>query len=450
MRTCLYLLVVLFSVTNIYALPSQLSIPQVDKLFADTPATKNYFGSSVAVSGDVLVVGAYGYDYNKGKVYVYKLNPDTNTFIQKAKLQPWRLIVNDNFGISVAISGDTIIVGADGYLDDTGGVFIFEKPEGGWVDVIDEATRLTPDASIAGKVFGDSIAISGDTIVVGAYKDDDDSNTSSGAVYVFNKPESGWQQPFDYDHIPVATLKASDAASFDYFGKSVAINEETIVVGAYKDDDGDLNTNNYSHYNSGSVYVFKKPSAGWANVTEDAKLNASDADQEDYFGYSVAISGDSIVVGAYQSNNGAAYSGSVYVFEKPSGGWVNMTETAELSAFDASYKDYFGRRVAISGDRIVVAADGNDDAGESSGSAYLFKKPPGGWVSMTENAKLTAADASEGDYFARSVAINADFIVAGTHKDDEQYIDSGAAYIFQEKGLKAVFALPAIISLMLN
>jgi hypothetical protein len=202
-----------------------------------------------------------------------------------------------------------------------------------------------------------------------------------------------------------AKLTASDAARLDSFGASSAISSDgtTAVVGMA------------STSLTGAVYVFVKPANGWSNMTQVAKLTASDGSINNYLGYSVAISGDTIVAGA---PNAHGYLGAAYVFVKPAGGWTNMTETAELTASDKH--GLLGNSVAISGNNVVVGSPNQDQAG----AAYVFVKPPSGWASMTQTAKLTPTDRSTYDAFASCVAISGNTAVAGGGK--------GKVYVFSE------------------
>ncbi len=215
-------------------------------------------------------------------------------------------------------------------------------------------------------------------------------------------------------------LVASDLTG--EFGYTVAVSGDTIAVGAQGDDE--------QAGNAGAVYVFTKPGSGWTNGTQAAKLTASDAAIGDGLGGSVSISGDVIVAGAA----GDGLSGSAYVFVQPPGGWSDMTETAKLTPSDGSASDDFGISVGISGDTIVVGARGDDDKGTSSGSAYVFVKPGGGWATGSENAKLTASDGEDYDYLGNAVAIDGSTIVAGAHGDDDRANAAGAAYVFVRPG----------------
>ncbi len=247
---------------------------------------------------------------------------------------------------------------------------MFVKPGGGWGTGAPTGAKFTASDGGISDWFGISVATSGDgnTIVVGASWDDNGANFQQGSAYVYVKPGGGWANMTE-----TAQLIASDGAAHDQFGYSVAISGDgnTIVVGAPTDDIG--------ANNQGSAYVYMKPGGGWgAGTPTEAKLTASDGAADDDFGVSVAISGDgtTVVVGAYWNNIGViADQGSVYVFVKPGGGWVNMTETAQLIASDGAMNDDFGISVAIGGDgKTIVVGAWWDDIGVNTnqGSAYIF------------------------------------------------------------------------------
>jgi hypothetical protein len=164
------------------------------------------------------------------------------------------------------------------------------------------------------------------------------------------------------------------------------------------------------------AYVFVKPGGGWKNMNQTAELTASDPRGYCRFGYSVAIGGDTAIIGAHQCV-------AAYVFAKPGGGWMDTTETAKLDSSSTLY-DYFGYSVAISGDVVLVGAVWDDVGGNSQqGSAYIFVKPASGWASTTETAKLTASDGGYKSWLGSSVAISGDTAVAA---------GGGAGYIFIE------------------
>jgi len=199
-----------------------------------------------------------------------------------------------------------------------------------------ELNKLGADNQSENSHFGNSVAISGNTVVVGAHG----YNSSAGTAYVYEYDETSKL------FVQIARLRASDTAAGDEFGSSVAIANDVIVIGATADDDGGSNF--------GSAYIFEKPSLGWSTATETAKLTASDAAVDDYFGFCVAISRDIIVIGAYGDDDSGPTSGSAYLFKKPLSGWVTATETAKLTASDAAAGDYFGDGVAINGDIVVI------------------------------------------------------------------------------------------------
>jgi hypothetical protein len=201
-------------------------------------------------------------------------------------------------------------------------------------------------------------------VVVGAYYADPGGITSAGAAYVFVKPVGGWG-----DITQTAKLTASDKAIGDHFGRSVVISGGVVVVGAPDADPGGT-------ISAGAAYVFVKPVGVWTNMTQTAKLTASDKAADDNFGNSVSVSGSLVVVGApYADSGGLITAGTAYVFVKPGGGWTNMTQTAKLTASDKAASDWFGFSVAISGDVVVVGAISADPGGTTeAGAAYIFKK----------------------------------------------------------------------------
>jgi len=172
---------------------------------------------------------------------------------------------------------------------------------------------------------------------------------------------------------------------------------------------------------SGSAYVFKRSGATW---TEEAKLTASDGAVGDCFGISVSIDGDYALIGAYGNDDNGDYSGSAYVFKRSGTTW---TEEAKLTASDGAADDYFGRFVSIDGDYALIGAFADDDNGANSGSAYVFKRSGTTW---TEEAKLTASDGAADDYFGCSVSVNGDYALLTAYGDDDNGVDSGSAYVF--------------------
>jgi outer membrane protein assembly factor BamB len=315
----------------------------------------------------------------------------------------------DIFGCSVSVSGDYAIVGAfydNGY---TGSAYIFKRDGTSWT----QQTKLTASDADLGDEFGVSVSVSGHYAIVGA-AGDDDKGSRSGSAYVFYFNGTNWTQQ--------DKLTASDGDTEDWFGESVSISADYAIVGAPYADGNEPG--------SGSAYIFKRSGTSW---TQESKLTASDGASADQFGLgdkggSVSISGDYAIVGACGDDDNGENSGSAYIFEKPGGGWVDATETAKLTASDASADDRFGNCVSINGDYAIVAAYQNDDKGTNSGSAYIFKRDGTSWA---EEDKLTASDGAADDEFGRSVSIIGDYAIVGAWFADTLGLESGAAYIFK-------------------
>ncbi len=377
------------------------------------------------MSGDTVVVGApdddVGANVNQGSAYVF-VKPGTGWAgaTEVAKLTASDGAGADFFGFSVAVSGDTVVVGA--WFDDVGAnanqgsAYVFVKPGGGWASGTQTA-KLTASDGAADDRLGLSVALSGDTLVAGGDGDDVGANADQGSAYVFVKPGGGWA-----NGTQTAKLTASDGAAGDALGLSLAVSGDTVVGGAYADDAG-------ANTDQGSAYVFVKPGGGWANGTQTAKLTASDGAAGDFFGWSVAVSGDTVVATASGDDVGAnADQGSAYVFVKPGGGWASATQTAKLTASDGAAGDLFGYSATISGDTVVAGAYADDvGANADQGSAYVFVKAAGGWASATQSAKLTALDGAADDQFGLSVALSGGTLVVGAPGDNAA---QGSAYVF--------------------
>jgi hypothetical protein len=426
------------------------------------------FGHSVAISGDTAVIAARGEDSSatgvngeqndnntgeSGAVYVFRKDSD-DVWQQEAYLKASNTGADDWFGWAVAVYGDTVVVGAykedssateiDGDQTDdnatgyNGAAYIFVRDtDGAWR----QEAYLKASNSEPFDEFGYSVAIWGDTVAVGARWENGDGSSEdnndcsySGAVYVFTRDNGVWSQE--------AYLKASNPDNNDSFGSSVALYEDTLVVGAIKEDgDGSDDSNNDIIY-SGAAYVFERENGVWSQT---AYLKASNSGAGDWFGWSVAVSGDTIVVGADKessnaigvdgngTNNSASYSGAAYVFVKEEGLWQQQ---AYLKASDTSSENYFGYSVSVDENWIVVGAPGKNN---NTGRAYLFFRENGAW---RQDAYFEAPDNDAGDFFGISVSMGGDAIAAGAKEEDSSAtgIDgdatdnsadgSGAAYIF--------------------
>ncbi len=381
--------------------------------------TNEEFGKSIAVDGDYVIVGAPGYSGKKGCVYLLYNNGTSWTAI--AKLTASDGTADDNFGISVGISGNVVIVGT--YQDDdkgsnSGSAYIFEKPLSGWIDMT-ETAKLTASDGAPDDNFGFSVCISNNVAVIGAYRDDD-NESNSGSAYVFERHSTGWANMTES-----AKLTASDPVSEAKFGCSVGISGNYIAIGAHQD--------NENGNGSGSAYIFRKTGTVWESTTELAKLTASDGSFGDHLGSSIHIDENIVVVGAPGSQNEyGASCGASYIFKKPYPDWNTMTETAKLTASDGALGDDFGCAVDISDNTIIIGASDDYNNGSSGGSAYIFKKPYYGWETMTETAKLNPADATEYDFSGYAVAIFGENAFVGTYGNDGNGNKSGASYIFKK------------------
>ena len=343
------------------------------KIVASDATEGDDFGVSVAISGNTALVGATGNDDaggSSGSAYLF----DITTGNQLTKLTASDAATGDSFGTSVALSGNTALVGASG----NDSAYLFDITTG------NQLTKLTASDAATGDRFGWSAAISDNTALVGATRNDD-----AGSAYLFDITTGN----------QLTKLTASDAAAGDEFGWSMAVSGNTALVGALGNDD------------AGSAYLFDI-----ATGNQLAKLTASDAATGDRFGYSVAISDNIALVGATHNDDAGFDSGSAYLFDITTG-----NQLAKLTASDAAAGDEFGWSVAISGNTALVGAFGDDHAGFASGSAYLFDITTGNQL-----AKLTASDATAFNYFGEAVAISGTTVLVGAGGDY-----SGSAYLYE-------------------
>jgi len=414
---------------------------------------------------------------------VVRAGDQTATYVVHAR-RTWRRVLygkasnagtSDRFGSSVAISGEMVVVGApeeasgalgvdgDQTSDDamrSGAAYVFRRTPSGWA----QEAYLKASNTDAGDGFGTSVAISGDVVVVGAPNerskallvdgdDGDDSLISPGAAYVFRRVGGVWQQD--------AYLKASNTDESDAFGISVAVSGDLVVVGAEQEDSGaklvDGDDASDSEPQSGAAYVYRHAGSSWQL---DAYLKASNTGADDNFGHRVAIAEDVIVVSAPGERSRATLvdgddsddtvfdSGAAYVYRRVSNSWQL---DAYLKASNTGAEDGFGNALAISGDVIVVGADledsaattidgdGTDDTASSSGAAYVYRYDAGSW---RHDAYLKADNAGAGDRFGAAVAVTGEVIAVGAHAEagagmevdpraDDRAPNAGAVYVFR-------------------
>jgi len=377
-------------------------IVQLAKLTPSDGVHLGFFGASVAISGNTVAVGMADTSL-PGAVYVFtKPAAGWNNMTQTAKLTASDGTANNYLGYSLAISGNTIVAGAPNANTYLGEAYVFVEPAGGWVNMT-ETAKLTPSDSYS--TLGASVAISGNTVIVGAT---DTSNNNAGEAYVFVRPATGWTSMAQ-----TATLTPSDGQAYEAFGYSAAISGNTVVVGSY---------------GRARAYVFVEPSGGWADTTQTARLGVPG----EYIGSTLSISGDTIVAGSpYATINSNYAQGAAYIFVKPTSGWTNLTPTATLTASDGAAGDELGYGVAISGDQIVTgapfAAYGSNAARQ--GATYQFIRPATGWKTTSHfNAKVGASDGAKGDQFGWSVSLGGNLLLVGAPSATTA---EGAAYLFE-------------------
>ncbi len=404
------------------ALPA-LTPEELCSRFASDAEDDDRFGRSVALDGDLAIVGANLEDgeggSDRGAAYILDRDEGgTNNWGEVKKLTASDAANGDLFGNSVSISGGTTVVGAP-YEDtggtDSGAAYIFYRDRDGEDNWGQEAKLAASDAE-SGDLFGWSVAISSNFAVVGAPYEDS-GGTDSGAAYVFFRNQNGennWGQ--------VAKLTASDAADGDQFGISVAISGDFVVVGA--------NFGDGLEADSGAAYIFNRNQGGddtWGQVT---KLTASDGQSVDMFGYSVAIDGAYVVVGALGKSGGGIFRGAAYIYGRNQGGDDNWGEVMKLTSSDPGDFDYFGGSVAIDGNYIVVGAAGKWGDGIYRGAAYIYDRNRGGDDNWGEVMKLTASNPEDEAFFGNSVAISGNYAIVGAEEEDGAGTDHGVIYIF--------------------
>jgi hypothetical protein len=286
-----------------------------------------------------------------------------------------------------------------------------------WSSPVSDAKLLASDAESQAK-FGRSVSISNNgTIAIVGSSNEDTSGTDAGAAYIYTRSGTSWTQQ--------SKLQASDKASYDYFGYSVSIDSDgdTAIVGAYGEDTGGAH--------SGSAYIFTRSGSTW---TQQAKIQASDAQADDYFGISVSISGDgnTAIVSARNEDTTASNAGSAYIYTRSGSTW---SQQAKIQASDAQANDNFGYSVDISndGDTVIVGAYREDTGGTDAGSAYIYTRSGSTW---SQQAKIQASFGGSEDRFGYSVSIDSDgdtAIVSAIYEDTGG-ASAGSAYIFTRSG----------------
>ena len=416
---------------------------QLQKIVNDDREPNDELGNAVDISGDYAIVAAMREDddangmnaaSDAGSVYIY--SKAGGTWTQEAKLVAADRQSNDFFGRSVGISGDYCIIGADqeGTPANAGAAYIFERNGAGtWVQV----KKLEAPVQKANDYFGFSVDISGSYAVVGAYFEDEDENEanevlSAGSAYIFKRNDTSEVWEFHQK------IVASDRSGDDRFGMSVAIDGDYIVVGSEFDD---VDGANGMQSNAGSAYAFAR---GGGDVwTEEAQLTASDYGQSENFGWSVGVSGEYAVVGAYKNDtdadglNSSPDAGAAYFFERGGGTWPQVKKVVSS---DRANIDFFGYSVAIDGDLALIGAyrqnfaDSGSAMFSDAGAAYVIERDAvDGWQ---EKQKINHTVRATLDQFGIAVGIDGTNLIVGATLEDEDESnantlpDAGAAFVF--------------------
>jgi subtilisin-like proprotein convertase family protein len=363
-------------------------------------------GEHVSMTSNLIIAGASMNDSrgsNAGKAYIWRLI--NNQWQMEAEITASDVKPFDHFGCAVDISDNIAIIGASG--DDktqiqAGSAYVFRYINNVWT----EEFKIVANDGALNDNFGQSVAVSADHVIIGANEDDDSGmNSGSAYIYAYDVNALQWKEQ--------GKLTAADGEAFDNFACSVDIAGDYAIIGADRNDDlGSI---------SGSAYIFKREMNQWY---QQAKLIPEDVNAYDHFGYDVAISENFAVIGAYSDDTFDPKSGYAYVFENRNGTWQQITK---LIPSDSAGEDAFGCSVSISGNHILVGAYGNEDHGRRSGAAYIFQKVQDNWTEIT---KISARNGKANDYFGYSVAISGQRALVGAYGDDEYGMQAGALYIF--------------------
>ncbi|MEK7954390.1 choice-of-anchor D domain-containing protein [Luteolibacter soli] len=392
----------------VYDLSSPTPWLPVLQLANPTPEKDDSFGVAVGVSGTKVVVAAYGDDsiaHNAGAAYVYDLQSGTPN-VPVATITLPNAAQNDGFGDALAISGTKLAIaaeGADAGATNAGKVAVYDLANLATAPLV-----LTSPAPQEHGYFGTSVSLSGSRLVIGEYRKDA-TVEDAGVCHVYDL--SGGTPG-----TPTHTLKKVAPETADFFGNAVAVSGNIVLAGAFHDDSGDSE--------SGASYLFDLGSA--TPLVPTMPLNSPVTNSADHFGTSVAISGDRVVVGAPESESGASKAGRIRLFDLGSSDPKSPVATIENPSPSAD--DGFGSAVAISGALVAVGTPGDDSGASNAGCVYIFNAAA---PDPTEpQQSIPNPEAAAGDEFGKSVAISGNLLVVGVGSDDGDGIDSGRAYVY--------------------
>ncbi|MBK9385664.1 MAG: FG-GAP repeat protein [Planctomycetes bacterium] len=386
---------------------------EIAKLLAGDGAADDRFGVSVSINGDTALVGAYQDDdrgLDSGGAYVFVRSG--GRWSQQTKILAHDGTPGDLFGHSVAIDGDTALIGAYGDGLYSGSAYVYVRSGGSWL----QQAKLVASDGAALDRFGISVCLDGDTAIIGADRNDA-PGVDFGSAYVFVRSSGLWSQQ--------AKLVAIDPSAYASFGRAVSLDGDQALIGADYDDE------------RGSAYVFVRSGGVWSH---QGKLVASDGSMDDHFGYSVWIDGDAGIIGAHGDDDRGSTSGSAYVFVRSGGSWV---QEAKLLLDDGYAHDRFGISVSLDQNRAIVGSNGDDDRGSESGSAHVFIRSEQGWIWQ---AKLMASDGAYLDQFGVNLSLDGDSVVIGAWRSAGHETSSGSAYMFEFSGTETAARSATVFS----
>ena len=353
---------------------------QQQKLSEPSPAKDNRFGTGVAISGDTAVIGAPNRQFHRGAAYVF--NRSGSVWALAQTIVPADVKAGDYFGLSTALTADTLAISSYGQNDFTGAVYVYKLANGVWTP----QTEITGPAGAFG-YFGYDVALSGNTLLAGS----DGQASDRGFAYVYTETDGVWNLQ--------QRLGAKDGLADDSFGWSLALSGDTALIGAQGKDGG-----------KGAAYTFTRSGNVWK---QEQKFSLLLGTTDDSFSYALGINGETAVITAFGAKGGL---GQAFVYERIAGVWL-LKQT--LSTHDAADNLYFGYSLAANPNRIAIGSQS-----DSGGLVYIFDLVEGKW---TEGQRLFATDASDNDYFGQSIALEGDTAIVSSI-DNQAF--QGAVYSF--------------------
>lgn len=391
---------------------------ELKKITASDAADFGRFGTCVAIDGDQAIVGGGFSGDIRGAAYIFnRLQGGPDNWGEVKKIQGGDTVSLDSFGYAVAIDGEDAVVGAAfAGPEVTGAAYVFSRDHGG-ADNWGEAKKLVASDAERDAYFGWSVAIDGDLVAVGA--PGHGSQGPEGAVYVFHRDAGG---PGNWGEIKKIVPTSAD--HFNMFGMSVALSGGVLAVGAPYSEMGIL---------SGAAYIFLRNLGGEDNWGEAKRIVPSDSQEGDHFGSSISLDRDDVVVGAEYEDGAGEERGAAYVFSRNQEGNDNWGEIKKLAASGADDMDNFGFSVAISGEDIIIGAPYEGKTLNSRGTAYIYRRDEGGPNAWGEVKKSIANDAQAGDAYGYSVDLDGDYAVVGARSKNGPGSYQGAVYILKRQ-----------------